>query len=95
MKKLFPFDSKRAREFPSLLEPITSKQVWYINKLGDDYGVGLLADVMDSVDSSKDIEDLTKGEAMFVIKCMLGEIKPYDENYEAPDVVRDIWRDKQ
>ena len=94
MKRVYPFDPKRAREFPSLLEPITSKQVWLINKKADELGNGFVADVLNSIDASKDIEDLTKGEAMFAIKCLLGQIDPYDESEEANDVVRDIWADK-
>lgn len=93
MKNKYPYNAARSREYPSLLEDVTSKQIWYINKLNDELNDDekTLSDIMDCIDPNKDIEDLTKGEAMFVIKCLNGEIKPYDAEPEVEDIVKNIW----
>lgn len=81
-KTQWPYDKRIAHQYDSLTEQATHKQIGYIlnlserNKDGDE----MLNSIMDSIPEDLDVEDLTKGQAMYVIKCLLGEIKPIKEN---------------
>ena len=77
----WPYSDTRANEHPCNKEPATEKQVWYIIRLSEDRRDKdeLINSIMDSIPGDLDIEDLTKGQASFVIKCMLGEIQPLEK----------------
>ena len=75
---MFPYSQERVNENRAGKEEITSKQIWYIFKLSGERNDKdeFLNSIMDSIPGGLDIEDLSKGQAMFVIKCLLGEIRP-------------------
>lgn len=89
----WPYSKERAEQYPSLLDEITSKQLWYVKKLSREHGDNdeTLNNIMDSIDPNLDIEDMTKGQAMFVIKCLSGEIKPYEETKGVDEIIKDMW----
>lgn len=78
--KTYPYSDAKANETSAGKEPITGKQIGYIfylsreNKDKDE----TLNAIMDSIPGDLDIEDLSKGQGMYVIKCLLGEIKPIE-----------------
>lgn len=74
----WPYDATIANDHPGNRDDITQKQIWYILKLSDERKDKdeLLNSIMDSIPGDFDIEDLSKGQASFVIKCLLGEINP-------------------
>jgi len=73
----WPYDAGRASEYVGSLLPATDKQISYIEFLSKD-SEDELNDIMDSIPGDLDIEDLTKGQASYVISCLLGDIKPKD-----------------
>jgi hypothetical protein len=77
----YPYDEKRANEFAANRASATYKQIRFILYLSRD-SEKMLNDIMDSIPGDLDVEDLTKGQAMFVIKCLSGEIKPEIEEKE-------------
>lgn len=81
----WPYDPKRVHEFEKNKEPATEKQIWYILKLSKDIHDKdeTLNSIMDSIPGDLDVEDLTKGQAMYVIKCLNNEIQPVNERPRA------------
>lgn len=85
--KVFPYDPARVDENKAGLEPITEKQIRYILKLSkqrydkDEF----LNNVIDSIPGNLGVENLSKGQAMYVIKCLLGEIKQVEIT---PDIIQ-------
>ena len=79
MKKMsYPYNADESVKYEQYKQPITQKQLNYILILSEEMNDKdeTLNSIMDSIDSELDIEDLTKGQASFVIRCLLGEIKP-------------------
>lgn len=75
--KIFPYNQDRINENKAGKEEITEKQVSYIRKLAN-IDPGTYEDVLRSIPDwdDKELEDFSKGQGMYIIKCMLGEIKP-------------------
>lgn len=83
--KIWPYDPERINENKAGNEPITIKQLEYISKLDHplNRAHAIWNDVLDSIPEWRgeydyDLQKLTKGQAMYVIKCLLGDIKPVE-----------------
>ncbi len=81
----WPYSHKRATEFESSELPATTKQIRYIGYLSNEN----TQDILDSIKPGMQIALLTLGQAMFVIKCLKGEIEPVKETLEKE--VEEIW----
>jgi hypothetical protein len=75
---IFPYDHDRIMENKAGSEPITVAQLQYIInlQLNKNY-----EDVLNSIpdwsgNADYDLQKLSKGQAMYIIKCLKGEIKP-------------------
>jgi hypothetical protein len=73
------YSVSRVFENPGNLEDITSKQIRYIEYLaGRELDDGeKLADILASIGTNVKLSELNRGQASFVIKCFLGEIRTY------------------
>lgn len=90
--KVWPYSPDRVNENRAGKELVTEKQVGYILHLSkrrndDDEQ---LNEIMDSIPGDLDIEDLSKGQAMYVIKCLMGEIKKVEIT---PDIKKRVASD--
>lgn len=79
--KIYPYNPVRVAENKAGSEPITEKQLEYILRLSKDRPI--FDEVMDSIPEWKteldyDLQKLSKGHAMYVIKCLLGQIQPVE-----------------
>ena len=82
--KRYPYDPDRVKENKAGYERITEKQLLYIIDLCNDRSDEEVNAVFESIPEWKtecdyDPQKLSKGQAMFVIKCFLGQIKPIAE----------------
>lgn len=91
MHNKWPYNHKRAEEFVSSENPATIKQIRYIDFLSANRDDGILTEILLSIEEKKTVSDLTLGQAMFVIKCLNGEILPYQVPDEE-DEIKQIWQ---
>lgn len=71
---VWPYHETIASETEAMREPATEAQIRYINLLSSRDSDAKA--ILDSVSEGAQAEDLTKGQAMYVIKCLLREIYP-------------------
>lgn len=75
--EVWPYNPDRINENRAGKEDATEKQIKYIlhlSRLRNDKDERL-NEIMDSIPGDLDVEDLSKGQAMYIIKCLRGEIK--------------------
>lgn len=86
---IFPYDHDRIMENKAGSEPITPAQLQYIinlqsNKSYEDV-INSIPDWSDKADY--DLQKLSKGQAMYIIKCLKGEIKPVKITNHIKDMI--------
>jgi hypothetical protein len=71
---VWPYNERAASETEAMCEPLTEAQSKYIHSLSEKHSEARA--ILDSVSEGVEVEALTKGQAMYVIKCLLYEITP-------------------
>ena len=75
-KKKYPYSESRAHGTKAQKELITKPQLRHIRYLTKLRPEEVLNEILDCIPGDLELEDLTMGQASFVIGCLVGDIKP-------------------